>query len=31
VALVIDHNGPENLSVDTSPGKLPRELTEPAA
>ncbi len=29
MALLIDPNGPENLSVNPSPGKLPQDLTEP--
>jgi hypothetical protein len=28
-ALLIAQNGSENLFIDSSPGKLPRKLTEP--
>jgi len=27
---MISQNGPKNLCTDSSPGKLPRDLTEPA-
>jgi hypothetical protein len=30
VALLISQNGPENIFANASPGKLPRDLTEPA-